>query len=187
MSLVILHEEKLVLFAILCQPIEPRVSSKHWMKHALFLFIIWLVNLHPVAGSELTGKSRISILTLDPGKEMYTIFGHTAIRVRDETLGLDRVYNFGTFDASTPFFYLKFLQGDLNYFLSITDFDYFFRNTVDEKRSIVEQILNLTYPERQKIFNTLERQYHSNARFYKYDFFYDNCATRVRDIVLMLM
>jgi hypothetical protein len=82
-----------------------------------------------------------------------------------------------------PFFYIKFLRGELNYFLSTAEYDNFFRNTVDEKRKIIEQILYLTYPERQKMFADLERQYNSSARFYQYDFFYDNCATRVRDII----
>ena len=142
-----------------------------------------LVFLIPASGAELTERSRISVLTVDPGKELYTIFGHTAIRVTDEKLKIDRVYNFGTFDAGSPFFYIEFLRGDLNYFLSISDYNTFFRNTVSEKRRIVEQVLQLTYPERLRIYTVLEKQYQSNARFYRYDFFYDNCATRVRDVI----
>jgi hypothetical protein len=145
--------------------------------------ILWLALLNPVEGFELTRQSRISILTIDPGQELYTIFGHTAIRVKDVALDLDRIYNFGTFDSNSPFFYVRFLRGDLVYFLSITDFEPFFRNTVDEKRRIVEQNLDFTYPEISKLYNVLEKQYHSSARFYRYDFFYDNCATRVRDVI----
>jgi hypothetical protein len=145
--------------------------------------VLWLVLSNSALGFELSEQSRISILTVDPGQELYTIFGHTAIRVTDETSKTDRIYNFGTFDSSSPFFYVEFIRGDLNYFLSITDYNSFFRNTIDEKRKIVEQILDLSYPERSKIFRDLERQYQSGARFYRYDFFYDNCATRVRDII----
>lgn len=153
------------------------------MKLFYCISILWIVLLFPAAGFELTGQSRVSVLTVDPGQELYTIFGHTAIRVTDDELGIDRIYNFGTFDSGSPFFYLEFLRGKLNYFLSVTDYNHFFRNTSDEKRRIVEQELVLSYPERVKLFNNLEKQYHSEARFYRYDFFYDNCATRVRDVI----
>jgi hypothetical protein len=153
------------------------------MKHFYCISVLCLVLIIPVSGIELSEQSSISILTVDPGKELYTIFGHTAIRVTDETLKIDRIYNFGTFDSSSPFFYIEFIRGDLNYFLSITDYNTFFTGTANEKRKIVEQILDLSYQERLKIFNDLEKQYQSSARFYRYDFFYDNCATRVRDVV----
>ncbi len=113
------------------------------MKLICSISVLWLVLLNSVSGFELTEQSRISILTVDPGQELYTIFGHTAIRVTDETLKIDRIYNFGTFDSSSPFFYIEFLRGNLNYFLSISDYNTFFRNTIDEKRKIDEQILNL--------------------------------------------
>jgi hypothetical protein len=153
------------------------------MKLICCISILGLVLLTPVSGFELTEQSRISILTVEPGQELYTIFGHTAIRVTDDELKIDRIYNFGTFDSGSPFFYLEFLRGNLNYFLSITDYHVFFRNTIGEKRKIIEQILDLSYPEKMKIYNALESQYRSNARFYRYDFFYDNCATRVRDVI----
>ena len=153
------------------------------MKLICSISVLWLVFLNSLSGFELTEQSRVSILTVDPGQELYTIFGHTAIRVTDESLKIDRIYNFGTFDSSSPFFYVEFLRGNLNYFLSISDYNAFFRSTIDEKRKIVEQILDLTYPEKLKIFNDLEKQYQSSARFYRYDFLYDNCATRVRDVI----
>ena len=153
------------------------------MKLICSISVLWFVLINPVLGFELTEQSRISILTVDPGQELYTIFGHTAIRVTDDELKIDRIYNFGTFDSSAPFFYIEFLRGDLDYFLSMTDYNTFLRNTVDEKRRIVEQVLDLTYPERMKLYNDLENQYQSSARFYRYDFFYDNCATRVRDVI----
>ena len=153
------------------------------MKQFYCILVLCHFLIKPVSGFELSEHSRISVLTVDPGKELYTIFGHTAIRVTDETLKIDRVYNFGTFDSGSPFFYIEFIRGDLNYFLSITDYSTFFRNTIDEKRNIVEQILDLSYPERSKIFIDLEKQYQSGARFYRYDFFFDNCATRVRDVI----
>ncbi len=153
------------------------------MKPTCCIFILWLVTLNPLPGLELSGRSVISILTVDPGTELYSIFGHTAIRVKDEAQNFDRIYNFGTFDSSSPFFYIEFLRGDLKYFLSVTDYSAFYRNTVLEKRKIVEQALDLADPEKTHIFSILENQYQSDARFYRYDFFYDNCATRVRDVI----
>jgi hypothetical protein len=153
------------------------------MKFIWCILIFWAALLNQASGFELTEQSRISVLTVNPGQELYTIFGHTAIRVIDEELKIDRIYNFGTFDSGSPFFYIEFLRGKLNYFLSVADYSTFYRNTVDEKRGAFEQELALTYPERIKMFNDLEKQYHSPARFYRYDFFYDNCATRVRDVI----
>jgi len=153
------------------------------MKIICCITLLLLTFLNPAAGIELTGQSGISILTLAPGRDLHTVFGHTAIRITDDSLKIDRIYNFGTFDDRSPFFYFKFLRGDINYFLSIAEYDIFFRNTIDEKRTITEQKLDLSYPERRKIFKDLERQYNSSARFYRYDFFYDNCATRVREII----
>jgi len=132
----------------------------------------------------LTENSKVSILTSEPGNELYTIFGHTAIRITDDSLNIDRVYNFGTFDFNSSFFFLKFLKGNLDYFLSIDDFANFLSNSQLEQRKVYEQKLNLNFNERLRLFNRLESQYNSDDRYYKYDFFYDNCATRVRDAIL---
>ena len=145
--------------------------------------IILVLLLIQITGYCLTENSKISILTAEPGSELYTIFGHTAIRITDESLNIDRIYNFGTFDFSSPFFYIKFLKGNLDYFLSISDFNSYKYYSVLEHRKIYEQILNFSFTERLKVSNALERCYASDDRFYKYDFFYDNCATRVRDVI----
>jgi hypothetical protein len=145
--------------------------------------IIFLLLFFPIAGFCLTQNSKVSILTSEPGSELYTLFGHTAIRITDEKLNIDRVYNFGTFDFNSSFFYFKFLKGNLDYFLSIEDYDDFLHNSKLEQRKVYEQILKFNLIERSKLFNSLERQYNSDDMYYKYDFFYDNCATRVRDAI----
>ncbi len=131
----------------------------------------------------LTKSAKISILTYEPGDELYTIFGHSAIRVNDSALSIDRIYNFGTFDFSSPFFYIKFLRGKLNYFLSVIDYKTFYYYSFLEKRSIYEQILDISYNDKIRIFNQLNQTYNSDERYYRYDFFYDNCATRIRDVI----
>lgn len=152
------------------------------MKYKLPIFIYIL--LIPFLGLSLTEKSKVSLLTIEPGTEFYTIFGHNAIRIIDKTLEIDKVYNFGTFDFETPFFYFKFLKGDLDYYLSIENYDSLIYNAKLEHRKVIEQLLTLNYSEKVNLFNNLESQYNSDRRSYKYDFFYDNCATRVRDAII---
>jgi hypothetical protein len=150
-------------------------------KRAIFLFIFFLLGSQSVYC--LTDNARVSVLTYEPGYELYTIFGHSAIRIYDESLHIDRIYNFGTFDFSSPFFYVRFVRGNLDYFLSVYDFNILMDQSFSEKRKIHEQLLKMSSKEKSRLFIELERCYRSTDRFYKYDFFYDNCATRIRDVV----
>src|SRR5690606_34037655 len=93
------------------------------------------------------------------------------------------VYNYGTFDFDTPNFYVKFARGKLNYILNVTTFDRFIRTYQIEGRWVKRQILNLTETEKQALFNFLENNALPENRDYKYDFFYDNCSTRIRDVL----
>ena len=146
-----------------------------------FIFTALLINC--LAGFCISDSLQVSLLTLEPGIEAYTIFGHTAIRIKDTLSHTDRVYNFGTFNFNTPHFYWKFLKGDLNYYLSATSFKKYMRTSKHDQRKVWEQKLDLKAGEKQKIHYNLERCYHSEDRFYRYDFFHDNCATRVRDVL----
>jgi hypothetical protein len=153
------------------------------MQHfRLVVLILCLLGSVPIANG-LTNHSGISVLTYEPGTELYTLFGHTALRVQDSVLGIDLVYNFGTFDFRPPLFYFQFLGGKLNYALSISQYDAFLKESIIEKRTVHEQTLRLSLTERITIYRELNRIYHSNERCYKYDFFYDNCATRIRDLI----
>jgi hypothetical protein len=139
--------------------------------------LLFLVFLIPLRAGNLT----VSVITVDPGRDVYTVFGHTAIRITNNLTGTDRIYNFGTFDFNDPFFYLKFIRGNLNYFLSVVPYDDFIYSTEIEQRTAREQVLKLTDPEAVRLKQQLEHCYQSDERYYRYDFFYDNCATRVRD------
>lgn len=145
---------------------------------ALFLFL----GLHNSFSQKLSSSAQISLITASPGNELYSIFGHSAIRVKDDSLGIDRVYNYGTFDFDTPNFYLKFMRGKLNYYLSVAPFDRFYYTYAYDKRSLYEQILNLSPAQKQAVFARLQENYLPQNRAYKYDFFFDNCATRIGDI-----
>lgn len=118
-----------------------------------------------------------------PGDQVYSHFGHSAIRVKDSSLGIDVVYNYGTFDFTTPNFTLKFARGKLNYTLARQNFRYFLLSYQEEKRWVKEQVLNIDLDEKQKLFSFLETNYLPQNRDYKYDFFYNNCATKIWDVL----
>jgi hypothetical protein len=142
-----------------------------------------LLNSNIEIKGQLSSESSISILTCAPGDELYSIFGHTAIRVKDPNLKIDYIFNYGTFDFNTPNFYLKFLRGELDYVLSVSTFDRFMLEYQQEQRSVWEQKLNISLEERETLFNALMINYEPENRAYHYHFFFDNCATRVRDII----
>lgn len=150
---------------------------------------IWLTFLLIMAGltgsaQTLSPTARITLLTCEPGDALYSTFGHSAIRVVDPLNGIDKVYNYGTFDFDTPGFYLKFMRGKLDYKLDVDgfrEFDYAYRYF---KRSFDEQTFNLNQQQVQAIYDYLEENYKPENRFYLYDFFFDNCATRIKDIFL---
>lgn len=125
---------------------------------------------------------RISILTCGVGDELYSAFGHTGIRVIDSVRHTDNVYNYGTFDFADPDFYKKFMLGKLPYYIDIGPFNDFMSVYVEERRSVQEQVLNLNYEHKKAFIAYLENNMKPENRAYKYDFMWDNCSTRVRDI-----
>ena len=131
---------------------------------------------------KLTDSTTISLITASPGRLIYTRWGHSAIRVHDPGHSLDLVFNYGTFDFDTPGFTMKFLRGKLLYALSVYDFKYMPREYKLSNQSLVEQQLNLSLNEKQKVYDFLLNNYTPENRYYLYDFFYDNCSTRIRDV-----
>ncbi|MFT4673540.1 MAG: hypothetical protein ACI9R6_000430 [Saprospiraceae bacterium] len=128
--------------------------------------------------------AQISIITIGPGDQLYDSFGHNAIRVSDPSNGKDLAFNYGTFDFTTPNFYLKFGRGQLPYALSVRPYTRFLENYIAEKRWVKEQVLDLSYGEKVTIFEYLLNNAQPQNRAYQYDFFFDNCATRIRDVLV---
>lgn len=124
---------------------------------------------------------RFSLLTCGPGEEIYSLFGHTAIRYQNLTKGIDYVFNYGIFDFNAPNFILRFSLGQTDYKLGVTPFDYFIKEYQYLQRDVREQILNLNQIEKERLAAQLELNYRPENRIYRYNFFYDNCATRPRD------
>lgn len=132
---------------------------------------------------QLSPAAQISVLTCGSGEELYTTFGHSAFRVQDPNLGMDEVYNYGTFDFNTPNFYLKFARGKLLYTLSKQKFPRFLYNYELENRWVKEQVLNLGAQEKNELYTFLKNNYLPENRDYLYDFFYENCSTKIPDIL----
>lgn len=152
-------------------------------KNTIFSILLLLCFLHGNAQDNRSGL-RISVLTCAPGQELYSTFGHTAIRVVDSIQHTDIVYNYGTFDFSDPDFYSKFTRGKLDYFLSIASLPDFMYEYQSENRDVHEQVLALSDQAKKAIQQALNDNLAGAARYYKYDFLYNNCTSRVRDIVM---
>lgn len=136
-----------------------------------------------VAASQDSSRLQVSLITCSPGAELYSVFGHTALRIFDSTAGTDIVYNYGTFDFDDPDFYTKFVRGKLMYFLSQQSFPEFLYEYAYFKRGVKEQVLHFSEKEKKELQLFLFENLRDENRFYKYDFLYDNCATRLRDII----
>lgn len=151
----------------------------------LILFFILLFCCTQINAQQTDScRLRISILTCAPGQELYSLFGHTGLRIVDSAHRTDIVYNWGTFDFDEPNFYLKFMRGQLLYFVSAWTFPEFMYEYQTEGRNVYEQTLNLSCADKQKILDAVYVNMQGNNRFYKYDFLLDNCTSRVRDMVL---
>lgn len=124
---------------------------------------------------------RFSLLTCGAGEEIYSLFGHTAIRYENFTRGIDAVFNYGIFSFNTPNFILRFTLGETDYQLGVTSYKQFAYEYTWTGRDVWQQTLNLNAEEKKKLLALLEENYLPQNRIYHYNFFYDNCATRPRD------
>ncbi|MDL2331270.1 DUF4105 domain-containing protein [Odoribacter sp. OttesenSCG-928-A06] len=150
----------------------------------LILYAILLLGISlPSSARILSKDATIYVLTCSPGAELYSVFGHSAIRIKDQANKLDIVFNYGTFDFDTENFYIKYAQGLLPYQLSINSYKNFVASYVYENRSVYSQELLLDSLNRQKLFDALIENHQPENRTYLYNFLYDNCSTRIRDII----
>ena len=150
---------------------------------SLILVHILLISTVKAQKITLSESAAISVLTMGPGTNLNDSFGHSAFRISDTNQNIDVVYNYGVYNFDTPNFYLKFVKGQLMYQLDRTDFSLFYQHYSDQDRWIKEQVLNLTIIEKQEIFDFLQKNYLPENRKYIYDFFFENCATRIRDVL----
>lgn len=145
-----------------------------------------LLTLAASAKAPLSDRAEVSVITCGPYQgEVYSAFGHSAIRVQDPSTGEDWVFNYGTFTFD-PAFYINFPRGDLFYKLGVYPFDQFRDAYIAQNRYVHEQVLDLSTGQKQKIREYLIRNALPENATYRYDYFYNNCATKVRDVFLTL-
>lgn len=147
------------------------------------LFLLIFISSFSVKAQTDSCHLRVSLLTCSPGEELYSTFGHSALRVTDSLSGYDIIFNYGTFDFNDPDFYMKFVRGKLLYFVSVQDYNGFRSDYAYERRSIIEQELVLTCKQKQQLYLALQENLKEENKYYKYDFLFDNCSTRLGDIV----
>ncbi len=147
----------------------------------LLAFVCFFTNAF--AAHVLSDEATAALWTVGPGDELYAAFGHSALRITDPVIGFDRIYNFGTFDFATPNFYLKFIQGDLDYYLTAAIAPEIIEEYREHHQLVVEQQLNLTPPELDQLFLAMEANLQPENAAYRYDFVRDNCTTRIRDAI----
>lgn len=126
----------------------------------------------------------VALITCGPGSEIWSEFGHTAIRITDRANGEDIAVNYGMFSFHQPHFIPRFVLGKTDYQMGIQPFDEFLQEYIDEKRYVIQQPLNLSSSDKMHLLQALETNYRPENRVYRYNFFYDNCTTRARDVII---
>lgn len=147
-------------------------------KSTLFL---WMLLAWLGITARAQDSAKCSLLTCSAGEEIYSLFGHTALRYEDPARGIDVVFNYGMFSFGVPHFALRFALGETDYQLGVTEFSRFAAEYQWDERDVWQQTLNLTSREKQRLWEALTENYRPENRTYRYNFFYDNCATRPRD------
>jgi hypothetical protein len=160
-------------------PISPFMKCLRSKLAAVFFCLVFITPSVTAQFGTLSSGAKVSLITVAPGNELYSGFGHSVLWISDPQQGLDRAYNYGTFSFETGNFYIKFLRGTLPYSLSVGPLYQQVAYWQSENRSIKEEVLNLSLSQKQKLYNFLENNYLPENRLYQYKFFFDNCSTRM--------
>jgi hypothetical protein len=151
--------------------------------YRLLLSFFFCLLCRPVL-SQLSADAVVSLITVGPSQEVYSAFGHSALRITDSRSGTDRVYNYGTFRFDNRF-YINFARGENNYWLSVSPFSQeYYGWTIAENRSIIQQSLNLTLKQKNDLYRFLEQNTEPQYAVYRYDYFYDNCSNRIDNALI---
>ena len=149
----------------------------------LIPLVLLLLTLSSNAQLQLTEASEISVLSIGPGYLLNDSFGHSAIRVKDPLYNFDVVYDYGRYDFEAEGFYLNFAQGKLNYMIGRTEFEDFLSFYEYQNRRVQEQQLNLSTKQKTAFYYFLTENIKPENQSYPYDFFYNNCATKITDAI----
>ena len=132
---------------------------------------------------QTVASQQFSVLTCSRGDEIYSTFGHSAIRYQDSMQNIDWVYNYGLFDFHDPNFIPKFCMGKLDYMVGKETMNDFMAQYVYQQREVKEQVLNLSIAQRDSLFQFLEWNIRDENKYYRYDFLFNNCATKIIDVI----
>lgn len=157
------------------------VNVRISVRFGFLILLFFLASFSLKAQPQLSLQAKVSLITVGPGDELYSSFGHSALWVYDPVYQLDRAYSYGTFSFQEGNFYVKFLRGTLPYTISVNPLMPQFYYWQQENRSVKEQELNLSQVEKQRLYDYLETNLLPQNREYQYKFFYDNCSTRLAD------
>lgn len=149
------------------------------ISHILLSVIVFLSFFNAaMAAPKLSSGAQVSILTQEGGQEIYALWGHTAIRIQDDSLGVDDIFNYGLFDFSSPNFAWRFVKGQTDYILGVNSMQDVYVEAAMRNLNLTEQHLNLTQSEKQHLWDSLLNNALPQNRTYRYSFVFDNCATR---------
>lgn len=158
---------------------------KKGLLYIVLTFILSVVNA-TVGAQSMTNPDRIqiSLLTCSPGKEVWAQYGHTAIRYYDKESGEDLAINYGIFSLDQTYFIPRFVLGMTDYCMGVQPMDMFLAQYSYEGRGVVEQVLNLSAEDKEVIYKALQENMKPENVVYRYNYFFDNCTTRARDMLV---
>ena len=151
------------------------------LKKTLLFFLLLFCLIGYSQNPKLSENTQVSVFTCGRGEELYSTFGHTALRIQDSVNELDVVYNYGCFDFRDENFYPKFVKGNLQYYMNVTSFEDFIMEYQIDKREVIEQTLNLSIDKKQELFDALNSALLSSEKFYTYKFIDRNCTSMIVD------
>ena len=146
---------------------------------ALFFVIISSTNVFSQSSNDTTAY----LLTCGAGTETYSIYGHSALRIFIPDKHIDTVYNWGVFDFDTPNFVWKFAKGRLDYMVIGESLKGFLGSYIYEHRYVYSQRINIDASEVRILIGLINDNMKPENVKYRYDFFYDDCTTRIRDLL----
>lgn len=160
-------------------------KMKKGLLYIVLTFILSVVNA-TVGAQSMTNPDRIqiSLLTCSPGKEVWAQYGHTAIRYYDKESGEDLAINYGIFSLDQTYFIPRFVLGMTDYRMGVQPMDMFLAQYSYEGRGVIEQVLNLSAEDKEVIYKALQENMKPENVVYRYNYFFDNCTTRARDMLV---
>ena len=151
-------------------------------KVLLILLSVFILEIDAQENIEETPQYEVSILTIGPGNSLSDAFGHSGIRVIDRVNDYDIVFNYGVYDFNAPNFYGNFVKGRPIYSLGLNNYENFYKNYVNQSRQIIEQKLDLSEYKKRVFVNRLITNSKEANKFYEYNYFENNCSTKIADI-----